>query len=295
MLLKKLAKKNLISPPKFLISNTIFLTQMGSVAYGVAGETSDWDCYGVCVPHKTDIFPHLKGEIPGFGRQKKRFDTWQQHHIKDETTGREYDFQIYSIIKYFHLMMENNPNIIDSLFVPRRCILHTTPISELIRENRHIFLHKGCYHKLKGYAYSQMHKMETKDPKGKRKEIRDKYGADVKFIYHVYRLISECEQILTECTLVLDEVGRRETMKAIRRGEWSLERIKEHFEQKEKDLEQLYAKSELPYSPDETKIKDLLIECLRMHFGNLEGAVVIEDKAMNALRKIKEAIEEAGL
>jgi len=42
------------------------------------------------------------------------------------------------------------------LFVPRECILHTTEVGEIIRENRKMFLSKLGWNTFKGYAYSQL-------------------------------------------------------------------------------------------------------------------------------------------
>lgn len=165
-LLRRLSKQTKLSLPPFLLDNVMYATYMGSVAYGVSDLGSDVDIYGFCIPPKELIFPHLGGEIPGFGAQIQRFEQWQQHHIKDVSTEKEYDFSIFSIVKYCQLCMENNPNMIDSLFTPRTCIIHSTAISEHLRENRKFFLHKGAYHKFKGYAYSQMHKMDIKNPEG---------------------------------------------------------------------------------------------------------------------------------
>jgi predicted nucleotidyltransferase len=156
-----LEKKKLITPPGFLIGSVQYETIMGSVAYGVSSDTSDMDIYGFCIPPKDMLFPHLRGEIPGFGRQINRFEQFQQHHIYDKESDKLYDISIYSIIKYFQLCMENNPNMIDSLFTPQRCVLHITKIGEHIRENRKIFLHSGCWHKFKGYAFSQLHKAQN--------------------------------------------------------------------------------------------------------------------------------------
>jgi predicted nucleotidyltransferase len=161
MLLTDLAKKNLIHPPKWLPSNTIMLVTMGSQAYGVSTDSSDLDVYGICIPPKELVFPHLAGEIPGFGRQIQKFDNYQEHHIINKQ-NKEFDLSIYGIVKYFQLCMENNPNMIDSLFVPRNCVIHTTAIGEMIRENRKMFLHKGAWHKFKGYAYSQFSKIRNK-------------------------------------------------------------------------------------------------------------------------------------
>ncbi|KKN01191.1 hypothetical protein LCGC14_1130320 [marine sediment metagenome] len=63
MLLKKLVDKGLISPPDWLPLNTQYLTMMGSVAYGVKGSASDVDLYGIVIPTKEVLFPHLSGEI----------------------------------------------------------------------------------------------------------------------------------------------------------------------------------------------------------------------------------------
>ena len=126
---------------------------------------------------------------------------------------------------------------------------------------------------------------------GKRSERCKIHDFDLKFAYHVVRLVSECEQILSEHTLVLDEKGRREHMKAVRNGEWTLKQVEDYFDQKEKHLEDLYNKSTLQHKPDEEAIKELLLNCLEHHYGSLEVCVVREDEAVRALRDIAEILE----
>lgn len=287
---KRLKERNLISPPKHVTYGTHYEVIMGSVAYGVSSDTSDVDIYGFSIPYKDIIFPHLKGEILGFGRQTQRFEQYQQHHVKDKEAKKEYDITIYSIIKYFQLCMENNPNMIDSLFVPFRCVVHSTPIGNWVRENRKLFLHKGAFFKFKGYAFSQLHKIKTKNPEGKRKEIVKKYGYDVKFGYHLVRLLNEIEQILIEEDLDLER--NREQLKSIRRGEWTEERVTRYFEDKEKQLEELYTKSELRHSPNESAIKELLIECLEMEFGDLSKVIPIQGREASLLEDLEELIHK---
>lgn len=273
MLLQKLEQQSLIHPPSWLAQNTMYLAQMGSVAYGVSGESSDIDVYGFTIPPKDMVFPHLAGQIEGFGRQKQRFDVWQQHHVKTLDGTREYDFAIYSIVRFFHLVMENNPNMIDALFVPRRCILHSTQISELVREHRRKFLHKGSWHKYRGYAYAQMSKIKNGNGKENSKRALDvqTHGFDTKFAYHVVRLILQAEQVMIEHDLDLER--NSEFLKAIRRGEMSLAEIEKWFSAKEIELEGLYTKSALQHSPDEDFIKGILVSSLEMHYGNLSNAI----------------------
>jgi len=127
----------------------------------------------------------------------------------------------------------------------------------------------------------------------KRLATIEKFGYDVKFAYHVVRLLNEVEQIMMECDLDLEK--NREQLKSIRRGEWKLSDIEEYFQNKEKDLEKLYIESKLPHSPDENMIKQILMDCLEEHYGNLSECVVNVDKATESLKEIKRIIEKTGI
>jgi len=286
---QELATLKVLTPPKFLAHSIQLEVIMGSVAYGVSNDTSDVDVYGFCIPDRSELFPHTIGQIQGFGNQIKRFEQYQQHHIMHPNKPIEYDFTIYSIVKYFQLCMENNPNMIDSLFVPRRCILYSTQVGEMVRESRKMFLHKGAWHKFKGYAYSQLHKARNSVPEfgSTRRADWEKHGYSTKFAYHVVRLIDEVEQILTENDLDLTQ--NREQLKAIRRGEWSLDKLTEYFENKEKKLEDLYISSKLQHKPDQNAIKTLLLNCIEHHYGSLDGCInASDDKGTEAVRKLNQ-------
>ena len=275
MILDDLVRKTLIHPPKWLANNTMYLGYAGSASYGVSSDTSDMDCFGFCIPPKEVVFPYsVGGEILGFSTPKERFRVWTEHHIKTPDNAKEYDFSVYNIVDFFKLCMENNPNMLDVLFLPRRCILHSTHIAELVRENRKMFLHKGSFHKLRGYAYGQLSKIANKTNSSNPKRAADieKNGYDTKFAYHVVRLALQSEQILAEHDLDIER--NSEILKSIRRGEWTLEQIEDWFANKEKALETLYANSTLQHTPDENKIKELLLECLEMHYGSLDTAIV---------------------
>ena len=291
-IVEKLVSKDVIHPPRWLPDNTCYLTMMGSVAYGTNLDTSDIDVYGICIPPKDHVFPHLAGEILGFGRQLKRFEQWQEHHIQHpDEKDKTYDFQVTGIVKFFNLLMENNPNVVDSVYTPQFCVMHMSKIGEMIRSRRDMFLHKGAWHKFKGYAFSQLHKMSTKDPEpgSKREALREKFGFDVKFGCHVVRLLLECEMILEEGTIDIQK--HREHLKAIRRGEVPEEEIRAWFTNKEKHLESLYQTSKLRHSPDEVAIKMFLLECLEHHFGNLEKAITMPGAAEEKLARIRAILD----
>jgi predicted nucleotidyltransferase len=166
--IQRLSEKGLISPPPWLPKNVHYEAVTGSVAYGVSNAESDYDVYGFCIPRKDDVFPHLRGEIPGFGRQIQRFDQYIQHHVDDAEERKKYDLTIFGIVKFFSLCMENNPNMVDVLFVPANLILYSSSIGQMVREKRRIFLHKGSWPKYKGYSYSQQSKLHAGTTKAER-------------------------------------------------------------------------------------------------------------------------------
>ena len=89
----------------------------------------------------------------------------------------------------------------------------------------------------------------------------------------------------------IDLQRNNEQLKAIRRGEWTEERLRQWFADKESHLERAYAESTLRAAPDEARIKALLLDCLEEHYGSLEGCVVDPDRAVVALRNIQAELD----
>jgi hypothetical protein len=141
----------------------------------------------------------------------------------------------------------------------------------------------------------QYHSLFSTMVAGSRRAERVKcQGADMKFLYHLVRLLNEVEQILTEGDLDLQR--NNEQLKAIRRGDWTLEQVETYFADKERQLEEVYNKSELPWGPDEQAIKQLLLDCLEQHYGSLQGAfdvaVVRQDESGRVLADIVEVLRK---
>lgn len=295
MILNRLLAQNLINPPKWAVPNTHYLVITGSTAYGCNNaDSSDEDLVGWVIPPVEIAFPHLAGEIDGFGTPKPRFTTWQKHHIDDPESRKQYDVTLYGVAKFFHLCMENNPNLLDTLFTSRRCIKHITQVGEILRDNRKLFLSTHCYQKFRGYAYSQLHKMGIKQPKegSKRAEIVKLHGYDTKFSYHLIRLLLEAEQILIEGDLDLER--NSEILKAIRRGEWSEEKIVNWFDAKERSMEELYAKSTLRHKPDEDAIRGVLMSVFEAHYGDISKCVRVQGREEKALSDIAGILNRMG-
>lgn len=297
MLLQNLVEKKLIFPPSWLPSNTHYLTIMGSVAYGVSSDTSDMDLYGFSIPPKDIVFPHLAGKVLGFiEEQWNPVKVWEKHGVVDKDAlggkGREYDFAIHPIPRYFHLLWENNPNMIDSIFTAQECVLHCTEVGNMVRDNRRIFLSKECYPRFKGYAYKQLKKMD-RNPIGKRKALKEKFGFDVKFAYHLVRLLNECEQVLLYGDIDLRK--NNEQLKAIRSGLLPEEDIRKWASEKELHLEKLFSESKLPAKPDVDKIHALLLQCMEHHYGSIDKCVVVPDRYKKTVMQMKDLLDKLDL
>lgn len=269
-ILKKI--RSCVTPgQEWVVDNIQYLTLMGSHAYGTHHKDSDTDVYGFTIPPMKYIYPYIDNLIWGYDDFPK-FDQFRGE-VKGKTKKESLDFQIYNITKYFTLVEANNPNMVDSLFTARNCILIETGIAKLIRQKRKLFLHKGSWHKFKGYAFSQLNKIKT-DPDDKqspeRKALIEKYGYDTKFAVHIFRLLDEVEQILT--TGNIDLTRNREQLKSIMKGFYTLEEVHAYFKEKEASLQKAYDASTLPWGPEihHEEIRSLLQQSLEtFYFGGV--------------------------
>lgn len=271
VILPKLQNNN--EKPEWL-NSTDYEVIMGSTAYGVSTDFSDLDIYAMTISPLEYIFPErFGGYIHGFSKNINDFKVFQKHHYPhtSSTFGDvEVDMNVYNITHYFRLTMDNNPNMLDSLFVPDNMILNISPIGQLMRDNRDMFLSKKLYYTYFGYAHKQMSKAKNKNPieGSKRKAITDKFGWDVKFGYHTVRLALQAEYALNNGTMILD--NNVDILKDIREGKWTLQDLQEWIIDKENSVKQLYETSDLRHSPDENEIKKLLKECIKLKYESLD-------------------------
>lgn len=274
-------------------SNTDYEVIMGSHAYGLNKDDSDFDVYSVVMPKHEDIFPYnYKTALYGFGPVPNVFKSYQNHHIADPNgKAREYDVTIYSIVKYFNMAMDASPNIIDSLFVPENCILNITEIGKMIRDNRKLFVSKKIKHTYLGYAYQQMKNAQNRQPTGKRLAIIEQYGWDVKYLYHVRRLVQFAEQLML--TGELNTVKDNEVLKCIRQGLVSPEDVFSWMKEKETYLEKLYETSTIQHMPDQAAIHKLLLNCVEHKYGSIERFDKTSNKdEINTLKEIQKLISK---
>jgi predicted nucleotidyltransferase len=125
----------------WLPKRTIFLTVHGSHAYGLATETSDVDIKGVAIPPAEYFYGFLK-----------RFE---------QAESKDPDMSIYDIRKFFDLAAQNNPNILELLWVDDSAIIQIDELGKLLRLHRDKFLSTKVRHTYGGYAYNQLKRLKS--------------------------------------------------------------------------------------------------------------------------------------
>ena len=77
-----------------------------------------------------------------------------QEQIADEKNDNVW----IELNKYMNLLLKSNPTVLESLFVPDKCVLFEHPIMTFIKEHRDVFITKECFKPLGGYAVQQIKK-----------------------------------------------------------------------------------------------------------------------------------------
>ena len=130
----------------------IMATYSGSIMYGTNRPDSDVDIRGVCF----SPIEAIVGLSP-FEQYKPSGD--EAIGFTSETFGIESDdIQIYSIGKFFKLLLDANPNIIELLFT--NSYLYNSATWLRICTNKKLFLSNKIIHTFSGYAYAQLVKIE---------------------------------------------------------------------------------------------------------------------------------------
>ncbi|MCJ8290601.1 MAG: nucleotidyltransferase domain-containing protein [Crocinitomicaceae bacterium] len=134
----------------------IFECISGSRAYGLSTPTSDTDIRGVFVlPQELFYSMDYIGQI----------------------NNESNDIVYYELRKFLELCANNNPNILELLNVPEKCVLYKHPIFEMVKMS--FFLSKKCEISFANYAYAQIKKARGLEKKivnpveKKRKSVLD--------------------------------------------------------------------------------------------------------------------------
>lgn len=208
----------------------------GSKAYGLDTEDSDTDIKGVY------ITPTEKVLSLGWNPQKTTID-----HVKP-------DWAYHEVQRFMELAMGGNPTILELLFLDGYLVLNK--FGKMLVDNRHLFLNNVVRKTYYGYAYSQMHKLITRDGSfgnGRNKRYE-------KHARHCYRLSYQGKELLETGTLnVRVSSDVRKELFAI--GELPPSKLVDKFAEEHEKFDTL--ESVLPDKPDREAVNKLLLRIRR--------------------------------
>jgi len=231
--------------------NTILLGYMGSISHGtqIVGPDSIDD---------KDIMGCAVGPIECYYGLKK----FEQRECKRGV----WDSVIYELRKYVCLLLKQNPNVLGLLWLQRKDYIHISPAGQRLIDNRTLFVSKKAYHSFVGYAHGQLHRMTHGAYQGymgqKRKQLVDRHGYDTKNAAHLVRLLRMGIEYLVEGELHVFREDAPE-LKAIKRGEWTLERVQREADRLFELAREAHVRSSLPSGPDYGGAEKLLVSILR--------------------------------
>lgn len=285
----------------WLESSTVFLTTVGSRAYGTNVENSDEDVKGFCVPPS--------GYYNGFLHKFEQFASTAP------------DLVIYDIRKFCRLAADCNPSVIETLYTAEKFHKVVTPVGRLLLDNRHLFLSRKAKHTFGGYALGQLKKMRahknfitnppspynptlSRDPEklkvakdvwesyqkwlkrdSDRKELEIKHGYDTKNAMHLVRLMRMGLEILLDkgCQVYRPD---REELLAIRRGAWKYEDLVSWAEKAQLELEAAYSQSDLPETSPVELIDEVCQEAVELFVHRVDIHVQIEVETHMAFKTV---------
>jgi uncharacterized protein len=229
----------------------------GSIAHGTYVPATDdtgiddKDVMAFCVPP----LDHYYGLA--------EFHSRGTHEIVSERDKTLWDIVVYEIRKALRLLKGGNPNVLSMLWLPDNLYLKRTSAGQLLIDRREVFVGRHVYRSFTGYAVAQLRKMEAGQYKGwmgdKRKALVERFGYDTKNASHLIRLLRQGIEFLNDGELYVVRHDASELV-AIKRGEWTLERVKTEAERLFARADEAYDRSKLPAKPDQQAVNDLCVQ-----------------------------------
>jgi predicted nucleotidyltransferase len=211
----------------------IYRCVVGSRAFGLAEDASDFDRRGIFLPPA-----HLQWSLFGLPEQ-----------IENQETQECY----WEIEKFLLLALKANPNILECLYTPS--VELATPLAEELLSMRSIFLSQLIYQTYNGYVMSQFKKLSG--------DLRNKGAIRWKHAMHLIRLLVSGITILREGFVPLRIEEHRDRLLEIRRGNVAWEDINAWRLRLHKEFDTAFAATRLPEYPDYERANEFLLKARR--------------------------------
>jgi hypothetical protein len=209
-----------------------YLTKAGSHAYGLNTPKSDMDYRGFFFPERKHVMGFLHGPE------------------QRELMANGNDFVSWDVRKFCRLAAQANPNVIETLFTSPEDRIAVDFASEIILNNKDLFLSRRIARTYLGYATSNL------------KRIMKSSEYDGKDAMHLVRLLRTGEEALRTGVLRVKRTEDREELLAIRNHEVTFPEIQKISDDLTNKIKSLEENSPLRPEPEEDKLNDVV--CLAM-------------------------------
>lgn len=185
------------------------------------------------------------------------FDHWVQ--MIDEL-----DLTFFSLKKMVSLWLKSNPNVLGLLWLRDEDYLIRSDKFNRFVEMRDAFVCQQVADAFGGYAFSQIQRIHKNRHEGymgaKRKELVEKHGYDVKNAAHAIRLLRMACEFMHFGELFVHRTHDADELRAIKRGEWTLEQVQSEAARLFNVLEGWKHITKLPAKPDRERANALLVD-----------------------------------
>ena len=231
----------------------------GSALHGVKLEgRDDMDLYGIFIEHPAyvlglDRFEHF---VTSTAAQSER------------NTSADVDVACYSLRKWATLALKGNPTVLQFLFTPA---LQGDIFWSSVLAMRSSFLAVSHGRQYMGYADAQLRRMVGERGTGKhgqRDELVIKFGYDTKSAMHTCRILLEGIDLMRHGWISFPRPeAQREWLLAIRRGEWSMDRVLVESKRLFVEMKDAMAQSKLPEEVQRKAVDKFLAEQYLQSWG----------------------------
>lgn len=247
-------------------ANTVLEVVVGSTLHGTAVDDGleDLDLLAIAV--------EKAHEFVGFDSRDTW--TWRTKPVGVRSEAGDVDLSVYGLRRYLSLVLTGNPTMLLPLFAPSDFVRHTTKVGEQLQKLAPHIVSKRAYMPFRGYMRQQHERLLGL--RGQRNvtrpELVNAYGFDTKYAGHIIRLGFQGEELLLTGSLTLPmRQEQRETVIAVRTGQFNLVQVSSMICAAEERLDSAYKHSKLAAEPDRRQVEDWMVSVYLKKWSAGEG------------------------
>ena len=216
-----------------LYQHVIYRCLVGSRAYGLHHDESDFDRRGVYLPPAA---MH-----------------WSLYGVPEQLENQDTDECYWELGKFLRLALKANPNVLEVLHSP--IVEHVTPLGRELLDMRGEFLSKLVYQTYNGYVMSQFKKIE--------RDLRNQGQVKWKHAMHLVRLLLSGITVLREGVVPVKVTEHRDRLLAVRDGRIPWDDVNQWRLDLHKQFDAAFERTRLPDRPNYEAANEFLVKARR--------------------------------